>query len=110
MIPSVLARQVRHAIEEYLTTQYAITTPRFANTLQNFVQRGDMFKGPFISFQLPFESGTKDVDYFPHIPLRFRPYLHQQNAFDRLSNPDPEPTIVATSTGSGKTECFLYPI
>lgn len=110
MIPSVLARQVRHAIEEYLTTQYAITTPRFANTLHNFVQRGDMFKGPFVSFQLPFESGTKDVDYFPHIPLRFRPYLHQQNAFDRLSNPDPKPTIVATSTGSGKTECFLYPI
>ena len=110
MIPSVVARQVRHAIEEYLTTQYAITTPRFANTLSKFVQEGELFKGPFVSFQLPFELGTDGTNYFPHIPLSFRPYLHQQDAFDRLSGPDPKPTIVATGTGSGKTESFLYPI
>ena len=110
MIPSVLAKQVRYAIEEYLTTQYVITTPRFANTLSRFVQEGKLFKGPFVSFQLPFELGTAGTDYFPHIPLVFRPYLHQQHAFARLSGPDPKPTIVATGTGSGKTESFLYPI
>lgn len=110
MIPSVLARQVRHAIEEYLTTQYVITTPRFANILRDFVDQGEMFKGPFVSFQLPYESGEEDADYFPYIQLPFRPYRHQQNAFDRLSGHDPKPTIVATGTGSGKTESFLYPI
>ena len=108
MIPSVLARQVRHAIEEYLMAQYVITTPRFANTLQNFVQEGAMFKGPFVSFQLPFELGNGGKSKFSHIRPPFTPYLHQQRAFDRLV--DFEPTIVATGTGSGKTESFLYPI
>ena len=31
-------------------------------------------------------------------------------AFERLKAPEPKSTIVATGTGSGKTECFLYPI
>ena len=110
MIPSVLSRQVRHAIEEYLTTQYKITTPRFANTVEGFVQRGDMFKGPYVSFDLPFTPGTKGADYFPQIPLPFAPYKHQDDAFERLSGSDPQPTIVATGTGSGKTESFLYPV
>jgi DEAD/DEAH box helicase domain-containing protein len=38
------------------------------------------------------------------------PYLHQEKSFDRLSGPNEQSTIVATGTGSGKTECFIYPI
>ena len=40
----------------------------------------------------------------------YRPYVHQQQAFDRLTGEDGRSTVVATGTGSGKTECFLYPI
>jgi len=36
--------------------------------------------------------------------------VHQQQAFERLSGEDSVSTLVATGTGSGKTECFLYPI
>ena len=110
MIPSVLGRQVRHAVEEYITTQYVINTPRFENTVRDFVRRGEMFKGPYVSFHLPFKEGDADVDYFPQLNLSFKPYLHQQQAFARLTRADPKPTIVATGTGSGKTEAFLYPI
>ena len=110
MIPSVLGRQVRHAVEEYITTQYVINTPRFENTVRDFVRRGEMFKGPYVSFHLPFKEGDADVDYFPQLNLSFKPYLHQQQAFARLTQADPKPTIVATGTGSGKTEAFLYPI
>ena len=110
MIPSVLSRQVRQALEEYLVTNYPITTPRFANTVREFVQRGEMFKGPYVSFQLPFKPGNKGRGYFKHVLLPFAPYLHQEQSFDRLTGPDPKPTIVATGTGSGKTESFLYPI
>jgi DEAD/DEAH box helicase domain-containing protein len=42
--------------------------------------------------------------------MPFAPHLHQEKAFDRLSGPNPRSTIVATGTGSGKTECFTYPI
>ena len=41
------------------------------------------------------------------VPLPYPPYLHQEKAFQRLSAATPQPTIVATGTGSGKTECFL---
>ncbi len=37
-------------------------------------------------------------------------YVHQQKAFERLTGDDGRATLVATGTGSGKTECFLYPI
>src|SRR5699024_8393177 len=50
----------------------------------------------------------------------FLPYVHQAAAFERLSTrpaPDssepwrrPDPTLVVTGTGSGKTEAFLYPV
>lgn len=36
--------------------------------------------------------------------------MHQQKAFERLIGDDGRSTLVATGTGSGKTECFLYPI
>ena len=45
-----------------------------------------------------------------NLPMQYPPYLHQERSFDRLSGPNPQATIVATGTGSGKTECFLYPI
>jgi DEAD/DEAH box helicase domain-containing protein len=43
----------------------------------------------------------------------YPPHLHQLRAWNRLSSRDghePEATLVTTGTGSGKTECFLYPI
>jgi hypothetical protein len=48
---------------------------------------------------------------FPEVlPADFAPYRHQQQAWDRLDTRVGRSTIVATGTGSGKTECFLYPI
>lgn len=44
------------------------------------------------------------------IGTKFKPYAHQIEAFERLSGDKPSSTIVATGTGSGKTECFLLPI
>ena len=40
----------------------------------------------------------------------FIPHAHQAQAFARLAGSAPRSTIVATGTGSGKTECFLYPV
>ena len=42
------------------------------------------------------------------MPLGFTPYRHQRLAFDRLAGG--QSTVIATGTGSGKTECFLYPV
>jgi DEAD/DEAH box helicase domain-containing protein len=69
----------------------------------------DTFKGPHISMRLPFQPGTSGTDVFADIKLKFPPYLHQESAFYRLRFQNGNSTLVATGTGSGKTECFMYP-
>jgi len=44
------------------------------------------------------------------VPAGFVPHRHQELAWQRLQPDVAKPTIIATGTGSGKTECFLYPI
>ena len=39
-----------------------------------------------------------------------RPYTHQLKAWELLSQPTPQSIVVASGTGSGKTECFMVPI
>ena len=111
MIPSVLSSQLSRAIREYLRTTFPVTTPLFHNALdQLFSEDGSVFKGPYLSLGLPFRKGTHHGEFFPEIPLGFTPHLHQAQSFERLGVSDPLSTIVATGTGSGKTECFLLPI
>lgn len=112
MIPSVLSGQVRRGIEEFLLTTFPVTTPLFQQSLPELLRReGSVFRGPYLSLKLPFRTGEKGVRYFPEVlPEGFRPHRHQERAFERLAGPDRLSTILATGTGSGKTECFLYPI
>ncbi len=110
MIPGILGREVRETIEDYLRTSYRISTPSFAKALDEFIKQGEAFKGAYLSIQLPFIKSEKKEQPFPAIPLLYTPYLHQERAFERLTADPPKPTIVATGTGSGKTEAFLLPI
>ena len=111
MIPSVLAQHVEQGIKDFLRTTFPVTTPFFFNMLEKFLNEpGNVFKGPYLDIQLPFQQDKGSADYFPNLPIKFPPYLHQINSFDRLSGLKPKSTIIATGTGSGKTECFLYPI
>ncbi|MEB3317840.1 MAG: DEAD/DEAH box helicase [Cyanobacteriota bacterium] len=57
---------------------------------------------------LPFHKGERS-DWFPEFQLPYKPWRHQEQAFARLSPGSPQNTLVATGTGSGKTECFLLP-
>jgi DEAD/DEAH box helicase domain-containing protein len=111
MIPAVLAQQVRQGLEDFLRTTIPISTPVFHGLIDRLLEEeGAVFKGPYLSIQLPFRQGEGGPGFFPDVPLQFAPYLHQEQAFQRLSGDQPRSTIVATGTGSGKTECFLYPI
>ncbi len=110
MIPSVLAHQVRRGVEDFLRTTFPVTTPFFHGMVERLLaEEGALFKGPFLSLDLPFRQGSGAAP-FPELPFRFPPYLHQEEAFRRLGGDHPRSTLVATGTGSGKTECFLYPI
>jgi DEAD/DEAH box helicase domain-containing protein len=112
MIPSVLASQLIKGTKDFLTTTFPSSTPAFFDMMDSFVnEEGKLFKGPYISVALPFKKGAVDVNYFPDIlDVNFKPYYHQELAFKRLGGNDPKPTLVATGTGSGKTESFMFPI
>src|SRR4051794_23616203 len=43
-------------------------------------------------------------------PRTRRPFLHQAEAWSLLEKPEPQSVLVTSGTGSGKTECFLFPI
>ena len=41
---------------------------------------------------------------------RFNPFKHQLTAWQTLLSKQAQSVVVTSGTGSGKTECFLYPI
>jgi DEAD/DEAH box helicase domain-containing protein len=112
VIPSVIARQIQRGVEDFLLTTFPITNPFFAGALEKLIATpGMLFRGPYLSIKLPFVPATNGPRTFPEIlPEGFTPYQHQQQAFQRLASLSGRSTIVATGTGSGKTESFLYPI
>jgi len=112
MIPSVLSSQLIQGVKGFLTTTFPSTTSSFFEIMDRFVAgKGNLFKGPYISVALPFRKGDSKEQFFPDIlDSSFSPYYHQELAFKRLGVAEPKPTLVATGTGSGKTEAFMFPI
>ncbi len=115
MLPSLMAVQLRLAITEFLSTTYAIGDEHTREALARFLtdQRTGIFRGPYLHVRVPY----RQVDEFWQHPLEWapedlRPFQHQATAWERLSslNHTPQPTLVRTGTGSGKTESFLVPI
>ena len=110
MLPSVVASELEQVACDAIRTAFHPTTPGFKGLIDRFLaDRERLFKGPYVSVALPFQQGSRR-DWFPQIPLPFPPYRHQEQAFDRLLPGTPRNTLVATGTGSGKTECFLLPL
>jgi DEAD/DEAH box helicase domain-containing protein len=116
MNPILLARHVQDSLRELVHTTLNSTTPAFEGVVDRFIaEPGNFIKGPWISVDMPFRQidGAKDGTWaqpFPEVPLRFAPYQHQTDAFARLSGAATRSTLVATGTGSGKTESYLWPI
>ncbi|MEB3205477.1 MAG: DEAD/DEAH box helicase, partial [Candidatus Sericytochromatia bacterium] len=112
MIPTTLARQLRRGLEDHLQAMFPVATPAFRDALPALL--GDepaWFRGPYLTMALPFREGNRPAsDFFRHVTFGRQPYMHQQQAFARLLDHEPRSTIVATGTGSGKTECFMLPI
>ena len=112
MLPSILAQQINTGLKHFLKTGFETTTPYFKGMFSHFAdESGNLSKGPYLSLQLPFLPGTAVRDFFSGFKTEYPPYVHQETAWSRLhSQQGGKSTIVATGTGSGKTECFLYPV
>lgn len=107
--------------------RYQLSTYAFADTglyqqmrkLLNLehTRNTPLMKGPYISLSRTFQQGAmleqlvKEGVLHGHI-RQLSPYptayRHQEQAFRAIHAG--QPTLVSTGTGSGKTECFLFPI
>ena len=111
MLPSILAKQLQKGIGDYIETTFPMTNEPFKGSVQNLLAKKDsVYHEPYIAVRLPFRVASEMPTCFEAIHPEYLPYVHQQKAFDRLTGDDGRSTLVATGTGSGKTECFLYPI
>ncbi|WP_024794787.1 DEAD/DEAH box helicase [Tomitella biformata] len=116
LLPTLQAAHLREGLTDYLATTFALTDPDAQGTLSDFVgdPENGMFKGPYVRLRLPFApAGGNWSSHLDWRPSGFSPYGHQAEAFKRLSTKTrdrPQPTLITTGTGSGKTEAFLYPI
>lgn len=116
MLPSVISTQVESALKSFLVNSFDMSSPLFrredgTTAMDDFLaEPGNLSKGPYLSINLPFRQSVLARNYFANINMPFVPFEHQAKAYHRLSAAKPQSTLVATGTGSGKTECFLYPL
>lgn len=114
MNPLLIARNLR---DEYLRLLKTTFHPRQQELRERFnaeIERdGFLTREPFIALAQPYKLATALTQLLPETRQRFAPicdtpYQHQAEAGGRIM--DGLPTVVATGTGSGKTEAFLMPI
>ncbi|NCT69100.1 MAG: DEAD/DEAH box helicase [Rhodanobacteraceae bacterium] len=112
MLPSILASEIRESTRRFLVSAYEASDAFFHGVMQRFVERDQSVdKGPYLQVGLPFRGGVEGKKFFPGFELEHPGFAHQEAAWRRLaSNREAANTLVATGTGSGKTECFLYPV
>lgn len=110
------AIEIKESIVSYLKATFTFRRRDVAKAFDEFINHptNGMFKGPYLSLKLRFvKASSEEVEQIPlTIKSLWPPYEHQVKSWTRLStfNQQPQPTIVTTGTGSGKTESFLYPI
>lgn len=120
MLPSIISRQTEEAVRSFLLHSFEMSSPLFSrtdefgcssNAMEDFLgNKVNLSKGPYISLSLPFRTSSLSRSFFKHLYLPFPPFQHQARAYERLSAAKPQSTLVATGTGSGKTECFMNPV
>ena len=111
MLPSILAKQLEKGIGDYIETTFPMTNAPFKGSIQKMLETKDsVYHEPYVSVRLPFRIAEEMPTCFEAIHPAYLPYVHQQISFNRLTGDDGRSTLIATGTGSGKTECFQYPI
>ena len=115
MIPSVVADQLEQGLRDFLRYSFDATTPGFQGIIERFLDEpGAFVRGPYVSLKRPFlpaspEQGGPET-LLGGLRPPFTPHRHQAEAWRRLGGRRKLSTLVATGTGSGKTECFLWPV
>lgn len=117
--------QLRQALENYIKSQYFGKSPILLSALQGKLdQEGVLYQKPYIESSPAYKSKENGIqasdvlpdwlkNYFTQLSIADlgvypAPFCHQISALEAaFSGKD---LFVSTGTGSGKTECFMWPL
>lgn len=123
MNPRETTDKIRSDYKEYLASIISVKDKEIADLSYDAIYKTDFVKGPFLETTLPFvegkslkalaEEGVVSQEFakmghsvhYDEWKLR----IHQEKALRHIIEKQRN-MIVSTGTGSGKTECYLYPI
>ncbi|GAB4435397.1 MAG: DEAD/DEAH box helicase [Anaerolineae bacterium] len=122
--PVQFGKQVIDQFGRYLRTTFPMADPRLSAQLSDALRyqvggKALLYKGPYITLNRPFAPGRTLANLLAEPELKLHPALkgifpydslhkHQEMALRSVSGG--RHTLIATGTGSGKTESFLLPI
>ena len=122
--PIAYTENVVRSFLRYQLTAYPFADPHLHAQMRELLsldetRQSPLLKGPYVSLSRPFRQGVPVASlvteglFHPHLGERIpreitHLYSHQEHAIRAIAQG--HTTLVSTGTGSGKTECFLYPI
>ena len=122
--PVVYTEKVVRSFLRYQLTAYPFADERLHDQMRSLLsldetRQSPLLKGPYLSLSRSFRKGApvddliSDGIFHPHMRQRIpneitHLYGHQEDAVRAIHAG--RTTLISTGTGSGKTECFLYPI
>src|SRR5262249_37884996 len=122
--PITYTEKITRSFLRYQLTAYPFADERLHSQMRRLLsldetRQSPLLKGPYISLSRPFRQGAavdeliREGVFHAHMRQRIpsditHVYGHQEDAIRAIHSR--KTTLVSTGTGSGKTECFLYPI
>ncbi|BBY36831.1 DEAD/DEAH box helicase [Mycobacterium mantenii] len=117
------SESIKGTYRRYLSSLLAVRDPKIDAALRGAIDNTEMLdRGPYLEATPPYAPGKSIQDLISEgvitqefseltsmaLPLDRPLYVHQEQAIRRVA--DGRNIVVATGTGSGKTESFLIPI
>lgn len=123
MNPRQTTDKIRGDYQNYIASILTVKDDEITELAHKAVSNTEFVKGPYLESTLPFVDGKslKDLASEGLISKEFgnmgksvhysdwKLRIHQENALRHIIE-DNRNMVVSTGTGSGKTECYLYPI
>ena len=117
--------QLREALENYIKSQYFGKSPILLSAMQDKLnQEGVLYQKPYVESSPAYKTAPNGIqastklpdwlkDYFlalsnANLGVYPSPFCHQVSALEAAY--EGQDLFVSTGTGSGKTECFMWPL